>query len=124
VHAGGEAIFYLLEKELLPELRECRPFNSGQVILHYRARIQDGRAWHDILCATNMQRYIGVILIVLGIITLIWSGFSYTQRKKVVDAGPVHISADQKKDVNWPPYTGAILLVAGIVVFATGRGRN
>lgn len=71
-----------------------------------------------------MRRNIGIVLIVLGIITLIWSGFSYTQRKNVVDAGPVHISADQKKDVNWPPYTGAILVIAGIVVFATGGRRE
>lgn len=35
----GEAVFYLLEKKLELELRECRPFKSGQVMLHYRARI-------------------------------------------------------------------------------------
>ena len=62
-------------------------------------------------------------MIALGIVMLIWTGFSYTQREKVVDAGPVHISADMQKNVNWPPYAGGILVVAGIVIVATGRRR-
>ena len=61
---------------------------------------------------------------VIGLIMLIWTGFSYTQREKVVDAGPVHISADKHKSVNWPPYAGGIILVVGVVLVATGPGRK
>jgi uncharacterized membrane protein len=68
-----------------------------------------------------MQRIIGFILIVVGAVMLIWTGFSYTQREKVVDAGPVHISADREHSVSWPPYAGGILLVGGIVLVATAR---
>ena len=71
-----------------------------------------------------MQRTLGIILIVIGLIMLIWTGFSYTQREKVVDAGPVHISADKHKSVNWPPYAGGIILVVGVVLVATGPGRK
>ncbi|HLI94411.1 MAG TPA: hypothetical protein VKU83_12395 [Puia sp.] len=71
-----------------------------------------------------MQRTLGVILMVIGLIMLIWTGFSYTQREKVVDAGPVHISADKHKSVNWPPYAGGIILVVGVVLVATGPGRK
>ena len=71
-----------------------------------------------------MQKTIGVILLAIGLIMLIWTGFSYTKREKVVDAGPVHISADKKETVNWPPYAGGILVVAGAVLLATGRGRK
>ncbi len=60
-------------------------------------------------------------MIVLGVVMLIWTGFSYTQREKVVDAGPVHISADKHNSVSWPPYAGGILLIGGIVVLATGK---
>lgn len=71
-----------------------------------------------------MQKTIGVLLLVIGIVMLIWSGFSYTRREKVVDAGPVHISADKQKNVSWPPYAGGILVIAGVVVLVTARGRQ
>lgn len=63
-------------------------------------------------------------MLVLGVVMLIWSGFSYTQRENVVDAGPVHISADKHKTVSWPPYAGGILVIAGVVVLVSGRGRQ
>jgi uncharacterized membrane protein len=68
-----------------------------------------------------MNRTIGLILIVLGIVTLIWTGFSYTQKEKVIDAGPIQVSADKEKSVNWPPYLGGILLIGGIIVVATAK---
>ena len=68
-----------------------------------------------------MKRTVGLVLIVLGIIMLIWTGFSYTKREKVVDAGPVQISADKKESVNWPPYAGGILLLGGIILMDTSR---
>lgn len=68
-----------------------------------------------------MNRTIGVLLIVLGIAMLVWTGFSYTKKEKIVDAGPIQISADQEKNVNWPPYVGGIVLIAGLVVLVTSK---
>ncbi|GGC71715.1 hypothetical protein GCM10011387_26570 [Pedobacter quisquiliarum] len=68
-----------------------------------------------------MNRTIGLILIVLGVVMLIWTGFSYTKKEKVIDAGPIQVSADKEKSVNWPPYLGGILLIGGIVVVATAK---
>lgn len=71
-----------------------------------------------------MNRTLGLILMILGIVMLIWTGFTYTKKEKVIDAGPLEVSADKEKSVNWPPYLGAILLVGGIVIFATGKKRT
>jgi hypothetical protein len=71
-----------------------------------------------------MQKTIGIILLAVGVVMLIWTGFSYTQREKVVDAGPVHISADKQKTVSWPPFAGGILAVAGIAVLISARSRK
>ena len=68
-----------------------------------------------------MQKTIGLALIVIGAVMLIWTGFSYTRREKVVDAGPIHISADRAHTVNWSPYAGGVLLVGGIIILATAR---
>ncbi len=68
-----------------------------------------------------MNRTIGIILIVVGIIMLVWTGFTYTKKEKLVDAGPIQISADKQKDVNWPPYVGGIILIAGVIVLVTSK---
>jgi hypothetical protein len=68
-----------------------------------------------------MQKTIGLALIVIGAIMLIWTGFSYTRRENVVDAGPIHISADREHTVNWSPYAGGLLLLGGIVLVATAK---
>ena len=70
-----------------------------------------------------MNRTIGLILIILGIVMLVWTGFTYTKKEKVVDAGPIQISADKEKNVNWPPYVGGIILVAGVIITVTAKKK-
>ena len=70
-----------------------------------------------------MNKNIGLIFIVIGAILLIWTGFTYTKKEKIVDAGPIQISADRQKTVNWPPYVGGVILVAGIVILVTSKNR-
>lgn len=71
-----------------------------------------------------MKSTLGIILLVLGILMLVYSGFAYTKREKVVDAGPLQISADKKHEVNWPPYAGGFLVLGGVILLATGNRRN
>jgi len=68
-----------------------------------------------------MNRSIGLILIVIGAILLIWTGFTYTKKEKIIDAGPIQISADKQKTVNWPPYAGGIVLLAGVVILVSAK---
>lgn len=65
----------------------------------------------------------GLLLIVIGAIMLVWTGFSFTKKEKVLDIGPLEVSADKKETVNWPPYIGAVLVVGGIAVVAMSRRR-
>lgn len=53
----------------------------------------------------------------------VWTGFSYTKKEKVLDAGPIEISADEEKTVNWPPYVGGIVLVAGVIIMVTAKKK-
>jgi len=70
-----------------------------------------------------MNKTVGLILILVGIAMLVWTGFSYTKKEKIVDAGPIQISADKEKSVNWPPYAGGIILVAGVFVFVASKRK-
>ncbi len=66
----------------------------------------------------------GIILIVVGVLMLIFQGFSYTQEKKVVDIGPIEVNKKEKKTIGWPIYAGVIALVAGgVMVFAGSKEK-
>lgn len=71
-----------------------------------------------------MKRTIAVFLIVLGIAALIFQGITYTTREKVVDIGPLQATAKKEKHIPLPPILGAISLVGGIVLLATGGSRR
>jgi hypothetical protein len=68
-----------------------------------------------------MNKTLGVILIVLGLVGLAWGGFSYTTREKVVDIGPIHASRDKTHTVLLPPIAGAVALVGGIALLLSNR---
>lgn len=70
-----------------------------------------------------MNRTIGIIMIVIGAAMLIWTGFTYTKKEKVVDAGPLQVSVDKKKSINWPPYAGGILVLGGVIIVATAKKK-
>lgn len=64
------------------------------------------------------MKAIGIVLAIIGIGMLIFNGFNYTQKEKVVDIGPIEINADKQKSVGWPTYAGVIVLIAGIGLVA------
>lgn len=68
-----------------------------------------------------MNRNLGIALIIIGAAMLIWTGFTYTKKEKIIDAGPIQLSVDKKERIGWPPYLGAILLVGGIVMVITSK---
>jgi hypothetical protein len=68
-----------------------------------------------------MNRVLGMILIVVGIIGLVWGGFSYTTQKKVLDIGPIQASREEHHSIPLPPLAGGVALIAGIAIMATGK---
>jgi uncharacterized membrane protein len=66
---------------------------------------------------------IGIILVILGIFALVYQGFTYTKRQRVVDLGPIHATKDTTEHVPLPPILGGLALVGGIVLIAVGS-RN
>ena len=68
-----------------------------------------------------MNKTIALVMIILGVVMLIWTGFTYTKKEKLIDAGPIQISADREKSVNWPPYIGGVVLIAGAVILITSK---
>ncbi len=66
---------------------------------------------------------IAIILIALGIAALAYQGITYTTREKVIDVGPIHMTAEKTKTIPLPPILGAIALVGGIVLLVVGSKK-
>lgn len=71
------------------------------------------------------RRILGLVLIAIGLIALLAGGISWTQRKTVVDAGPLQVQTDEHKTLPLPPVLGGIALVAGVLlVLVPARTRS
>ena len=67
---------------------------------------------------------VGIILIIIGVIAFAVGGISYTKREKVIDAGPLQVSADREKTIPLPPVLGGICLVGGIILVVVGSRQS
>lgn len=63
---------------------------------------------------------IAIILIVVGIVAFAYQGITYTSREKVVDLGPVQVTAEKTRTFPLPPIVGGIALVGGIILLLMG----
>ncbi len=64
---------------------------------------------------------LGLILIVLGVVALIYGGFTYTTQKKVLDVGPIQATKQEHHSVPLPPILGALALIGGVVILVSDR---
>jgi hypothetical protein len=69
------------------------------------------------------MRTIGIVLIVIGLIFTMVTGFKFFTKEKVVDIGSVEISASKPHRVDWSPYFGVGIIVVGGILFIAGRKR-
>lgn len=67
---------------------------------------------------------IAIILIAVGVIAFAYQGITYTTREKVIDLGPLQVTADKTKTLPLPPIVGAIALVGGIVLLVMGSKKG
>jgi hypothetical protein len=62
---------------------------------------------------------VGILLIVLGIISLAYQGITYTTHKKVLDLGPLQATTEEHKTIPLPPVLGGLALLGGVVLLVT-----
>ncbi len=62
------------------------------------------------------MKALGMALVVLGVLALAYGGFSWTRKDKVVDVGPIEITANKRESVALPPIAGGLMLVGGLAL--------
>tara|TARA_R110001583_G_scaffold34335_4_gene115464 strand:+ start:878 stop:1096 length:219 start_codon:yes stop_codon:yes gene_type:complete len=66
---------------------------------------------------------VGIVVVIIGILMIVYTGFSYVTTEKVVDFGPMEMSMEESHPVQWSPIVGVILLVGGIVIVAMDKRK-
>jgi hypothetical protein len=67
--------------------------------------------------------WVGIVLIVLGVLVLAYQGIDYTRQKKVLDVGSVHITTETHERLSLSPILGGLALAGGVVLLVVGA-RN
>jgi uncharacterized membrane protein YidH (DUF202 family) len=64
---------------------------------------------------------LGAFLIAIGIAGLVIANISFTEKKVIVDAGPLKVTADQQRNIPIPTIAGVIAVVVGAGLLFYGR---
>ena len=70
-----------------------------------------------------IMRTLGIVLLVVGLVMTVFTGFNVITKKKVVDVGPLEINKEEKTPIYWSPITGGVLAVAGLVIILVGKKK-
>ncbi len=66
---------------------------------------------------------IGMALIIVGMVEVIYGGFTYTTREDVVQVGPIEVAAKTKRTLPLLPVAGGVAIASGIALIILG-GRK
>ena len=70
------------------------------------------------------MKSVGIIFIILGVLALAYQGIRYTTQEKLIDIGPLKVTATEKKTIPLPPIVGGVAIVAGIALILADRRKK
>lgn len=68
---------------------------------------------------TGMKKA-GIVILVIGLLITLYTGFNYVTREKIIDLGDVEIMADKNHNVSWSPIIGVVVMAVGAGVYFMG----
>lgn len=67
------------------------------------------------------MRLAGLVLIALGVLAVIYGGFSYSKNDTKAELGPVTVKVEERERVNIPMWAGVVGIAAGAVLVFKGK---
>ena len=67
---------------------------------------------------------IGIIVIIVGLLMTLYTGYNYVTRENIITIGDTHISMDKSHTTAWSPFLGLGIIIIGGVVFLSGRKKK
>ena len=71
----------------------------------------------------NSAKLFAAALIILGVLALLYGGFSYTKDTTVLKLGSVELTAKEKQTVNVPIWLGIASIAVGGLLLAFGNRK-
>jgi hypothetical protein len=65
----------------------------------------------------------GIILVVIGALLMIFTGFNIVTEEKVLDLGKLEINKKENHPVKWSPIIGGVLLAGGIILVIIAKKK-
>jgi uncharacterized membrane protein YidH (DUF202 family) len=72
----------------------------------------------------NVRQAMGILLIVIGLVSLLLGGISWTREKTVIDLGPIEAKTRERETIPLPPIVGGLLLAGGVILLAVRPARR
>ncbi|HSQ60312.1 MAG TPA: DUF3185 domain-containing protein [Acidobacteriota bacterium] len=70
------------------------------------------------------MKFLGLILVLVGVLALVYGGISYNRQKTIVDVGPFTATATEQKNIPLSPIIGGIALIGGVLLLVAPRKRT
>jgi hypothetical protein len=72
----------------------------------------------------GFKKLVGVLLIMLGVVSLAYGGAHVYAAEKVLDIGPIEATAERQRTIPLPPILGAAALAGGIGLLVIGSRKK
>ena len=69
------------------------------------------------------MRTLGIIIAVVGIAMIVYTGFNFVTSERLVDIGPIKINQEKNHPVQWSPVIGIVLLIGGLVIIVRDKKK-
>ena len=66
------------------------------------------------------MKAVGIILIVVGVLMMVFTGFNFEKEKSLVEIGDLEVTTTEEESVSWSTYAGGGVMLIGIVVTVIG----
>ncbi len=69
-------------------------------------------------------KIVAIVLIVLGVLGLVYGGFSYTKDSHKTTVGPISLTIKDKEKVNIPIWAGVGAIAVGSLLLVFGKKQS
>ncbi len=66
----------------------------------------------------------GIIILVIGLVITLITGFNFVTKEKVLDVGNLQITRDKQHSLAWSPVVGIVVMVIGGAVLLFGTHKR